>query len=149
MLFHLSQNYSYRYLRDDSNVFIITKQPERQYVHPTSRHIYTEPFLSKDNVTIRNAVLGFTSYETCNDWYARICNVQNLPTDSKELSQSDYVDKYFLQQKPVIKNIPLCDIKHTADLLDVPLIVIMKESNQEYDVFYYPNKQKTTRKVSF
>ena len=159
MLFHLSKNYNYRYLRDDSKVFIVTKTPDRQYVHPTSMHVYSEPFLSKDNKTVRNALMGFTSYETCNDWYVRICNTQNITNDFiDELHPDDSVNNYFLIQTPKITNVSLSDIKHTADVFSMPLMVIMSEKQdmnkgndikKEYDVFYYPNRKKDAYKLMY
>jgi hypothetical protein len=137
-MFHLANNYNYRFLDDKSKVFVVTKQKQQlgRHViqHPQRLHYYSEAFLSRDNQEIRNALLGFVEYEKCVNWHQRISRMEH----QIEYPKIEGVD---LENTSNIESVTVKDLKYMSDLLHMPLIVIINEdTNSEYSVFYYRHK---------
>lgn len=138
-MIHLANNYNYRFLNDNTKVFVVTKQKQslgkHVFQHPQRLHYYTEAYLSRDNQEIRNALLGFVEYEKCVNWHERICRVENQIHYPEMIGVN-------LENTPEIRDFNLKDMKYMSNLLHMPLIVIISEdaSADEYSVFYYRHK---------
>lgn len=128
-MIRLANNYSYRFLKDDTKVFAICKNNNIPNVvlgdqnNKFRNTFYSEPYISSDAKVIRNAVVAFTSYDLCVPW------MNNL-TFQKE------------QVDVTVAEFDLSYIKDVTDMLHMPLIVILDDQDDKYEIFYYIKRTK-------
>jgi hypothetical protein len=131
-MIRLANNFNYRYLKDDTHVFAVCKsnpilkttQAAQQICF--RKYFYSEPFLSIDKKTIRNALLAFHSYDICQPWINDMIFHPNNNGDS-DVS---------------IEQCNISYLKALSDMLCMPLIVIIECKDENFDVFYYQQRTK-------
>lgn len=151
-MMHLANNYSYRFIKDDTNVFTISKNPEchrlpiakknvnkpvRNYKH----HFYSEPYMNSQG-HVNNSLLAFTSKDNCLIWQMKIKRMNkifagNTSHQFEELDKSDEI-----LSSHAILEVSLYDIKVISDAMQMPLIVILDSKDEQYDVYFHHIKQK-------
>ena len=131
-MIRLANNFTYRYLKDDARVFAVCKSNPSLDMTQAAQQIrfrkffYSEPFLSIDKKTIRNALIAFNSHDICQPW------IREMPFNQSKGDNKDV-------------SVEECDISYLkvlSDMLAMPLIVIMEYKDEKYDVFFYQQRVK-------
>ena len=143
-MMHLANNFSYRYIKDDKNVFTICRhkaniipQTNGKTVSPLRFQYYTEPFTDKKGV-INNALFAFSTPSLCYQWCKKIDKIRAI--DDKLIDTMELFDLPPSSiEDSMISSIemPLYDVKSISETLHLPLIVILSYQNEVFDVFYH------------
>ena len=146
-MLNLASNYSYKFIKDDVSVYMLTKRPSKQYVPSHSMCYYTEPFLSRDNQDIRNAIIGFVDERQCSVWYDKMRKLESgfgrpavKMSNAEPVESPDHVYGPFMHEPTHMHSIKLSEAKHISDTMRMPLMIVMDENGGNFDVFYYRNK---------
>jgi hypothetical protein len=135
-MIRLANNFTYRYLKDDAKVFAVCKSNPCLEMTQAAQQIrfrkfyYSEPFLSIDTKTIRNALITFHSYDICKPWVQDMYNpIMDNPKVNDDVDIS-------------IEECDLSYLKVLSDMLSMPLMVIIESKDDNYEVFYYKQRVK-------
>jgi len=150
----LSSNCSYRFIKDDTQVFTLCRVAKTNktliadeninknlVINPLRNSYYSEPIIDRSG-TVRNTLIAFTDEDFCFIWKNKFTPMSEL-LQAKAKSSEDLFSEN-------ITNIcfTLGDIKAVSADLRMSLLVIIdaKEINKElnYEVFYYDAKHKQT-----
>ena len=108
---------SYRFLSQDTRVFVITQCEPARTTPFFKRKIYSEPYYSAERRDERNAIVGFVHKD--------VCDKRKHQIKQDELLYIDTVD------------VDLWELKCHADALVMPLIVYTSDHPESDDVFSY------------
>ena len=121
-----AKTYEYRYLRHDSRVYTIGKNVGGKFQH---RMLFTEPFYSKEQKSLRNSVIGFISPELA---------AGRLDGGHEPLPDCELVEMH------------MNDLKQMATILRMPLVIeLNKETRDDEELIsiYYFMPESTLIKM--
>lgn len=140
-MLNLASNYSYKFIKDDVPVYMLTKRPARQYTPTHQMHFYTEPYLSRDNQDIRNALIGFVDEKQCSIWHEKMSRLERrLGRSATAPATHDRIERPFMYEPTLIHKMKLSEAKHISDTIRMPMMIVMDENGGNFDVFYYRHK---------
>lgn len=157
-MMHLANNYSYRFIKDDTNIFTICRRPVSTLIPPShvqgvppkyyNQHFYSEAYLDKRG-QVNNAILAFGSTDMCTMWQNKIDrlgtpNARSLLDNGLDITM-DLPSSLELGMDIIDTKIevPLYDLKTISDAMHIPLMVIIDIlDNNKYEVFYHNIKLK-------
>lgn len=149
-MLNLVGNYNYKFIKDDTQVFMLAKRPVTQFFPSHKLFYYSEPYVTRDRQDTRNALIGFKTIERCRSIQEklRVQNVDSVQIKSKDIFEEiDKVEHPFTYEDIHIESLSLYDAKHMANSSRMPLFIIMDEQDGEYSVFYHKHKfTETNRK---
>jgi len=162
----LSQNCSYRFMKDDARVVAMCKKPVRQdhliadsliaqnvAINPLRYSYYTEPVIDRKGL-IKNTLITFVSDELCSVWKARASLILGDNHVSGLLQRKGSLDRsHEVMFNDKVHNVALTleDMKDVSAEMKLELLVIMDAKNHRnalhsnvgsYEVYYYNAKHK-------
>lgn len=150
-MLNLSGNYNYKFIKDDTKVFMLAKRPVTQFFPSHKLFYYTEPYIARDRQESRNALIGFHNIEQCHSIQEQL-KLQNDDYMKKARCRSifdelDTVEHPFTYEDIHVESISLYDAKHMANIARMPLFIIISKEDGEYTVFFHKHKySESTRK---
>ena len=132
------RNYSYRYLDNKQQVFVISKRMNSSHEKKTSRRVegllrqqlFSAPFYQINTQTTTNAILAFMSEDFCE---ATMHDLPCLDCDKTLITETTRVH--------------LDELKYISNIMKLPMIVLvnaycdMTDNNEQNELFYHFDKQ--------
>lgn len=157
-MMHLANNYTYRYIKDDTSVYAICRSITGQTHLPGAVHgitppirnytkaFYSEPFMNS-NGHVNNAVFAFIGHDVCRMWDDKL--QRNGILSIGMLQDLEDIDRPAVNdQHPNncastnILEVSLHELKIITDAMQMPLMVVLEAQNDKYEVFYHSIKHK-------
>lgn len=155
-MIRFNNNFNFCYIKDNSQVFTICKRhPFWRENNPLQQIYYTEPFVNRIPInTPENALLGFLTKRKCEEWIARINHNMsyaktgiNFNVGSSNVGIYDYNDFGYqasttsinpsFQEDLRIHEFSLNDVKTISDAMRMPLLVVVSDKDNYFELFYY------------
>jgi hypothetical protein len=155
----LSNNYTYRFIRDDAKVLAICRKKQRNdtlilntddndrvLINPLRYKYYTEPVVGADGFT-RNTLLTFATPELCSQWMESLTNspshtILSNTNDTIINSELDLPPPSTFSEDIHSIEFSVSDMQSVSADLRVALMVVLQFTNETYDVYYYNFKLK-------
>lgn len=152
----LSQNCSFRFLRDDVKVYTLCKKPKlgntliadnqvtkHIVMNPLRYSYYSEPVVNREG-DVKNKLIAFRSENLCYTWKTQF--KFNGTIERPQTPSADIIVDYKFDYEISNYELTLQDAKAVSEDLRMSLIVVLDakniDDNIHYDVFFYDGKNK-------
>lgn len=129
------QNCKFRYLRDTTPVFYITRASAPRPHSFANTEYYTAPFYSKERNEVRNVIIAFVDVAMCHEKKREVCAGVPNSLDVK------------------VNAVALKGFKDLASYFDMPALVITKaycsieDTSEHIEAYYYGDQKNNAHSI--